>query len=610
MSQAEALLATLAEHTHSVADDDARFVIDVETREIASDIRRHYLMQRDHNSTRFTFELPRYVEGHDMSLCNQAKIHYNNIDEDGNENTDVCDADDLHLDGDKVICSWLISRNATQLAGSLNFLIQYQCVVDGTPVYEWHTDIYGEVVVKPGRSNSEQAVVEHADILEQWRARIFGAGDSVMSDIAAAGEAQKDAIAARAEVVLGTIPEEYTTTYNMANSARRTRANAIVAEAAGETILLNDASDDYIRGLKIFGKTTQDGAPTPDAPVELVSAGRNGGIFVRMVGINLLPTTTLEFERDYYCSLGTTYKSGQYVFSAVVTSTDTDSDKCAVMFYKDSEWIDSVFISRSGNGERVSYIKNVVSDFDTVRFYASSSYNLAANDMCTLVDMQLECGSIATEYAPYYGCDLSISVPNSLRAIPVTSGGNYTDENGQQWIADYVDFERGVYVQQIGVFTVPDEVVAVRFETYDGDGYYGWYYTGNPIRLGHNSYGNDIVSDRFVSAHTSTPQAVNLIRAWCSVGNIYYTISSDSQEDANAAIRGALVCYALATPIETPLTEEELFAFSQLHSNYPITTVMNDSGAHMAVSYNADTKLYVDGKIREAIDNYLSSHLL
>lgn len=49
---------------------------------------------------------------------------------------------------------------------------------------------------------------------------------------------------------------------------------------------------------------------------------------------------------------------------------------------------------------------------------------------------------------------VSFSTPNGLPGIPVTSGGNYTDENGQQWICDEVDLGRGVYVQRVdkGVF--------------------------------------------------------------------------------------------------------------------------------------------------------------
>ena len=44
---------------------------------------------------------------------------------------------------------------------------------------------------------------------------------------------------------------------------------------------------------------------------------------------------------------------------------------------------------------------------------------------------------------------ISIATPNGLPGIPVSSGGNYTDAKGQQWICDEVDFEKGVYVHRL-----------------------------------------------------------------------------------------------------------------------------------------------------------------
>ena len=65
--------------------------------------------------------------------------------------------------------------------------------------------------------------------------------------------------------------------------------------------------------------------------------------------------------------------------------------------------------------------------------------------------------------------------------------------------------------------------------------------------------------------------------------------------------------YILAAPIETPLSAEEIAAFKALHSNKPNTTVYNDSGAHMAVEYIADTKTYIDNKFAELQNAILSA---
>ena len=52
-------------------------------------------------------------------------------------------------------------------------------------------------------------------------------------------------------------------------------------------------------------------------------------------------------------------------------------------------------------------------------------------------------------YAPYSEQLLTLLTPNGLPGIPVTSGGNYTDPQGQQWVCDEVDLERGVRVQRV-----------------------------------------------------------------------------------------------------------------------------------------------------------------
>ncbi len=61
-------------------------------------------------------------------------------------------------------------------------------------------------------------------------------------------------------------------------------SSAIVAEATGSSIALTDASDRPLRGLILYGKTTQSGTPAPDAPVELVNVGSTGTTQVTVQG--------------------------------------------------------------------------------------------------------------------------------------------------------------------------------------------------------------------------------------------------------------------------------------------------------------------------------------
>lgn len=277
MTLAEELLATtseiVAEHTHPVTDPDSYFVIDPDTRRMENASRsENVVMQFDHDSEIYTFQLPRYVEGHDMMLCNRVRVHFNNIDgQTGEEVADVAEMTDLQINpenSETVISTWSIKRQATQKVGILSFLVQYECIENGESVYEWHTDIYDGVQVKKGRNNSEAAVIEYSNILEQWYQRIFGTGDAVLANIEEAGNTQIEEIrnesatqqaeiVAKGEETLKTIPDDYTKVYQMAEEALRTKADAIAVNVEGEHISVTDASDDYLLDMRIFGRTTQ-----------------------------------------------------------------------------------------------------------------------------------------------------------------------------------------------------------------------------------------------------------------------------------------------------------------------------------------------------------------
>ena len=166
------------EHKHSVYDTDTRFSINAITRQIRNESnRKTALMQNDHNSERFTFELPRYIEGHDMSLCNQVEVHYlNSSAKDKTEfNKGLYTVQDLKIspdDEEKVVCSWLISQNATHLVGALTFRIRFKCVEDGVISYAWHTAIYMGISVSDGINADETFEMDYVDIIEQWKAAL------------------------------------------------------------------------------------------------------------------------------------------------------------------------------------------------------------------------------------------------------------------------------------------------------------------------------------------------------------------------------------------------------------------------------------------------------
>ena len=165
------------EHNHAVIDSDVRFVIDASTKAIKNDSgRKIVLVQNDHNSERITFECPRFMEGHDMSICNRVEVHYLNVDATTRkEKTGFYVVDDLAVDAEKslVTCSWLVSHNATKYGGKLSFLLRFCCVEDETITYSWNTLPYKDVSVSDGIDASSEFEMEYADVIEHWKKSVM-----------------------------------------------------------------------------------------------------------------------------------------------------------------------------------------------------------------------------------------------------------------------------------------------------------------------------------------------------------------------------------------------------------------------------------------------------
>lgn len=143
-------------HTHSVYDTDSHFKVSATTRAI-TDVSnsKTSIVQYDHDSERFTFEIPRYIEGHDMLLCNDVEILWQNGSAKGKYAVDDFQASPE--DDNVVICSWLISREATQYTGVLQFQIRLSCITETEPDYVWNTTVYSKINVLRGFSNDDES---------------------------------------------------------------------------------------------------------------------------------------------------------------------------------------------------------------------------------------------------------------------------------------------------------------------------------------------------------------------------------------------------------------------------------------------------------------------
>lgn len=270
-------------------------------------------------------------------------------------------------------------------------------------------------------------------------------------------------------------------------SAVKTRQNILVGTETGNPIAVDDAFSAPLCGLTVYGKSTQDGTPTPDAPVPIVSAGDSG--------------------------------------SVAVTLSD-------------------------GKGKTQT---------------------------------------------------LTLSTPNGLPGIPVKSDGNYTDPQGQQWVCDEVDLERGVRVQRVGKAEIKRVDVSKDPKWYDANKSYSYevtlftsFFLNNPAFQAAEPC-NRFIMKTFNGFYNHGIETGGLSNQNYAVFNISKTLGiCTTAEEFKAWFNENVVLYKiLATPIETPLTPDEIAAYKALTAYGPDTVVQASDGAGIKLDYQRDVNLVV-----------------
>lgn len=209
--------------------------------------------------------------------------------------------------------------------------------------------------------------------------------------------------------------------------------------------------------------------------------------------------------------------------------------------------------------------------------------------------VQLEKGNVATVYKPY-NCKTLI-LPYQLNAIPVSSDGNYTDEEGQQWVCDEIDFERGMYIQRVGIQVGIDGFQETNSANSDMS-----------LRIVCNM--NDIEKVKFTpiicnklrweKKSSYTDDGIYISTSETALGRVCVRVEGiKTMEEYQEILADMQYFYILATPIETPLTAEEINAYKSLYTYDGTTIIDNDAGCYMEATVPQDTKYYIDSKIAE-----------
>ena len=377
------------------------------------------------------------------------------------------------------------------------------------------------------------------------------AGKTQVEAVNAAGDAQVVILtetAAKELVNLQEVAEQFKDDHEQISSLTedtavlQKRQNVLIGSEIGNPVRCDDAFAAPLCGLNVYGNSTQDGTPSPDNPVPIVSAGDGGIVVVRVTGKNLIQPYTKNTRlskngatMDYDVATQLVH-----IYGTTTGLADLYSDLQQIPFHVKSA-VTMSLTEVSGNiptGVTVQY-----SDFATLGLSctASKPYDTGTFNRSDapgflrftvnipegltfdcLFKVQLELGVTATTYEPYHEQTLTLSTPNGLPGIPVTSGGNYTDQNGQQWVCDKVDLERGVNVQRV---------------------------------------------DKTAFDSTKTLAEQNAI---------------------------------LTTPIETPLTPAEIAAYKALTAYGPDTVVQAGDGAGVRLDYQRDVNIAIK-RIEDAV---------
>lgn len=374
-------------------------------------------------------------------------------------------------------------------------------------------------------------------------------------------------------------------------------------------------------------------SPSPDYPQQIVSAGSDGKIGIEVRGKNLVDIygysasdiPSPEAERVSFNTYGTTLSTtektdklivNQKIIDGASINSYTSGYFCIGINRKlenDKDYIITFNIDVIQNPFSASVINvlfngieaykaKIIGDKVTVKA-KNIEYRERQYVEVRTCGMSMEISNFMitekdenTIYEPYYESQsLSISTPTGLPAIPVDTDGNYTDANGQQWIADYVDLKRGKYVQNICDLPLKD--INLKWYTWgvnanadNGTGFY--VFTTEYARVGNTKV-------------LATICRYN-IGAWggrengcsASADNSYITVSLhtsdlDDASDNKKAIESfkkiveqtdTHVLYVRAEPIERDLTPEEIEAYKNLVTYAGTTIVENDAECYMEVS--------------------------
>lgn len=323
-----------------------------------------------------------------------------------------------------------------------------------------------------------------------------------------------------------------------------------------------------IQDLKIYGKSKQDGEPSPSNPVEIKNVVNPT---IKVVGKNLwkiygngyINNTNGDIADSHIESYGVTdfirMKKNIVVQSKSFDKTSNYAFAYRVGFYdSEKKWIQNIIIQTLSNPNVVDISSYHISKAEYIRVSAPNTI---------FDDLQIEYGTQASEYEPYK--EQSIALPITLNAIPVSSGGNITI-NGQQYISDYIDVEKRKLhrkVKQLNLKDVDSSNISHGFHS-NGNGYLS-------INILNGNANGIAISNQYKSS--SWTMENGRVYMPNSKAIVFVDDRFTDKQTAIGLIKDIYVIYELQAQIEEDLTSEQVEALKMLSTYYPVTNISVNS---------------------------------
>lgn len=301
--------------------------------------------------------------------------------------------------------------------------------------------IQDDVTAKQAQTATDATAAEKAKVAAEAAQKDAAASKAAAANSSAAAKTSEDAAAksaADADSTANSIKESMTQI-----AALQKRQNVLVGSEIGNPASCDDAFAAPLCGLSVYGKSTQNGTPTPDAPVPIVSAGDGGSVAVRVTGKNLLNPAL--FQNNKY--QGFNAETGYYGIDSVNGYWITGIQPClpSTTYHFNAMIEGGCFYDEKKNVIGIADFAFTIKTPAKCAYYCFNFSSVHVSYGTPIIATVSE----STAYSPYREQLLTLPTPNGFPGIPVASGGNYTDPQGQQWVCDEVDLERGVKVQRV-----------------------------------------------------------------------------------------------------------------------------------------------------------------